>query len=73
MVVFGSQLKIQIFPLSATESSKFVTENGNFSLGSLCMGKSASGGANYIFLISLDKLKDAYRHVGDGIGNLFKI
>ncbi|KAG2380503.1 uncharacterized protein HKW66_Vig0172820 [Vigna angularis] len=43
MVVFGSQLKIQIPPLSTTESSKFVAEKGNFSHGSLCMGKSASG------------------------------
>ncbi|ESW15264.1 hypothetical protein PHAVU_007G058400 [Phaseolus vulgaris] len=46
MVVFGSQLKIQIPPLSPTESSKFVAEKGNYSPGSLCMGKSASGGAN---------------------------
>ncbi|TKY51173.1 hypothetical protein E2542_SST22683 [Spatholobus suberectus] len=46
MVVFGSQLKIQIPPLSPSESPKFIAEKGNSSSGNLSMGKSASGGVN---------------------------
>lgn len=44
MVLFGSQLKIQIPPLSPSESPKFVAEKGNSQMGS--SSSSASGGAN---------------------------